>query len=123
MQLPAPSWVVVAAWLAVDLTVLKLDEYMSLDEFEKELASFIDEDKAARGQQLEDALLARAVVVDAANRKTLEDFTLRQVSDPDLAKTCRKVEFFSPNTEGSGIIWQPEIRRRSQRSGTGSPSC
>lgn len=78
----------VIAWVAVDVTVLKLDEFWSRDDFENELRLMIDNDKAERKKQLENALRGKANEVQKGTAVAIADFTLKQLSEGANSIAC-----------------------------------
>ena len=84
----------VIAWVAVDITVLKLDEIMNREEFEANLRSLIDDAKSARRSQLENALVEKSNQVQAGIKIEISDFTLKQLTRPEAIEVCSTAASF-----------------------------
>ena len=54
-----------AAWLLTDAVVVNIDEYFNREDFENELRTLLDEDRAKKRKQLTAALRDKAVAIDA----------------------------------------------------------
>ena len=80
----------VGAWLVADYGIVKLDEYWNRDEFEADLRTMIDEQKALHRATLVQALAARAFAVQEVNSEIVQqhDFTLRELSGVGNVEVC-----------------------------------
>lgn len=78
------------AWVAVDITVLKLDEFMNRDEFEAGIKTFIDEHKANLKTSLEAALIQKSNRVQQAANREIADFTMETLTEQESLGVCSK---------------------------------
>ena len=81
----------IIAWVATDYGIVKLDEMWNRDEFETELRTMIDEQKAQHRAALETAIMSRALAVQEQLQAIVEqqDFTLRELAGVGNSGVCQ----------------------------------
>lgn len=70
----------VIAWIGTDWLLIKADEYFNREEFEAELHTLLEEQRAEVASQLRDQLIARAGAVRQMNDEELSNFTLKDLA-------------------------------------------
>ncbi|GAB1362394.1 hypothetical protein MASR1M32_16300 [Rhodobacter sp.] len=78
----------VVTWVAVDLAVLKLDEYVTRDEFERDLRALIDEHKEETRRALQKGLEEMANAAHKVRRDAVQEVALSDLKDADRTLAC-----------------------------------
>jgi len=79
----------VITWIGVDLAMVKLDEYVTRDDFERDLRDLIDTQKEGTRQALEEMLDGREKAVDSDQKETVKDVSLSELKDADKLLACQ----------------------------------
>lgn len=77
------------AWVATDLASIKLDEYLTRDEFEKDLRQLIDDHKRVTEEKLLQMLAQKSLAVDAERKIVVRDIALSELKDAGRLMACQ----------------------------------
>ncbi len=78
------------AWVGFDLAMIKLDEYVTRDEFERELRELIDEHKEETRRALEEVLDDKKQAADRERKAVVQEISLSELRDADRLIACQK---------------------------------
>ncbi|WP_334063339.1 hypothetical protein [Limimaricola cinnabarinus] len=78
----------VVTWIGVDLAMIELDEYVTRDDFERDLSELIDFQKEETRQALEEMLDLKEMAADHARRVAVRDVSLSELSHFDRITAC-----------------------------------
>lgn len=77
------------AWVGTDVAMIKLEEYLKRDDFEKELRALIDEHKAETRKALEAMLADRGKERGSAAKVAVGEVALSELADADRQLACK----------------------------------
>ncbi|MCO4840995.1 MAG: hypothetical protein KC447_13000 [Rhodobacteraceae bacterium] len=79
-------------WVATDVAMIKLDEYITRDDFERDLRELIDDHKK-ESQRAMEQMLASKILADETERKiVVRKISLSELKDADQLKACEAAE-------------------------------
>lgn len=96
-------------WIGVDLAMVKLDEYVSRDDFERELRQLIDNHKEETRQALEKMLDGKKQAADSTRRAAVQKVALSELKDVDRLMACQK----ATDILGRYVSIQQDLQARS----------
>ncbi|MBW0157608.1 hypothetical protein [Sedimentimonas flavescens] len=82
----------VITWVGVDLALVKLDEYVTRDEFERDLRELIDNQKEETYRALEAMLDGKALDADARRKEAVQKISLSELKDVDRLGACQAAQ-------------------------------
>lgn len=85
------------SWVGVDYAMIKLDEHVSREEFERDLHVLVDEQKAAIRDVLEDIVVDRLLSAQAARKDVVMTISLAELPDYDKRMACEAVTEIAPH--------------------------
>ncbi|ODM42313.1 hypothetical protein A9O63_14875 [Cereibacter johrii] len=77
------------AWVGADVAMIKLEEYLKRDDFEKELRALVDEHKAETRKVLEAMLAERGKERGSAAKVAVGEVALSELADADRQLACK----------------------------------
>lgn len=77
------------AWVGTDVAMIKLEEYLKRDDFEKELHALVDEHKAETRKALEAMLVERGKERGSAAKVEVGKVALSELADADRQLACK----------------------------------
>ena len=77
------------AWVGTDVAMIKLEDYLKRDDFEKELRALIDEHKAETRKVLEAMLAERGKERGSAAKVAVGEVALSELADADRQLACK----------------------------------
>ena len=77
------------AWVGTDFAMIKLEEYLKRDDFEKELRALVDEHKAETRKALEAMLAERGKERGSAAKVAVGGVALSELADADRQLACK----------------------------------
>lgn len=80
------------AWVGTDVAMIKLEEYLKRDDFEKELRALVNEHKAETRKALEAMLAERGKERGSAAKVAVEEVALSELADADRQFACKTAE-------------------------------
>jgi hypothetical protein len=78
----------VITWIGVDLAMLKLDEYVTRDDFEQELRMLIESHKDETRRALEVMLDGKRQIADSGRKLVVQEVSLSELEDADKLIAC-----------------------------------
>lgn len=87
----------VISWVGVDLAMIKLDEHVSRDEFQQELRTLVDEQKAAIRTVLQDVVRERLHSAQSERKDVVMKISLAELPDYTRRVACEAVEEIVPH--------------------------
>lgn len=75
-------------WVAVDVAMIKLDEYVTRDEFESDLRDLIDDHKNETQRAMEQMLASKILAVETERKVVVRDISLSELKDADRLMAC-----------------------------------
>lgn len=75
-------------WVATDVAMIKLDEYVSRDDFERDLRALIDDHKKETQRAMEQMLASRILAVETERKVVVRDISLSELKDADRLMAC-----------------------------------
>ena len=77
------------AWVGTDVAMIKLEEYLKRDDFEKELRALVDEHKAETRKALEAMLAERGKERGSAAKVAVGEVALSELAEADKQLACK----------------------------------
>jgi hypothetical protein len=77
------------AWIGTDVAMIKLEEHLKRDDFEKELRALVDEHKAETRKALEAMLAERGKERGSAAKVAVGEVALSELADADRQLACK----------------------------------
>lgn len=75
-------------WVATDVAIIKLDEYVARDEFERDLRKLIDDHKKETQQAIEQMLASKILAVETERKGVVSKISLSELKDADRLMAC-----------------------------------
>lgn len=75
-------------WVATDVALIKLDEYVTRDDFERDLRDLIDDHKNETQRAFEEMLADKLLAVDTQRKVAVREISLSELKDADRLMTC-----------------------------------
>lgn len=75
-------------WVATDMAMIKLDEYVTRDDFERDLRALIDDHKKETQRAMEQMLASRILAVETERKVVVRDISLSELKDADRLMAC-----------------------------------
>lgn len=88
---------IVVSWVGVDYAMIKLDEHVSREEFERDLHVLIDEQKAAIRNVLEDIVVDRLLGTQVERKEVVMTISLAELPDYDKRMACEAMMEIAPH--------------------------
>lgn len=76
------------AWVATDVAMIKLDEYLTRDDFERDLRALIDDHKKETRHAMEQMLAIKILSVETERKVVVRDISLSELKDADRFMAC-----------------------------------
>lgn len=76
------------AWVATDVAMIKLDEYVTRDDFERDLRTLIDDHKKETQHAMEQMLASKILAVETERKVVVRDISLSELKDADRLMAC-----------------------------------
>ena len=76
------------AWVATDVAMIKLDEYVSRDDFERDLRALIDDHKIETQHAMEQMLASKILAVETERKVVVRDISLSELKNADRLMAC-----------------------------------
>lgn len=76
------------AWVATDVAMIKLDEYVTRDDFERDLRALIDDHKQETQHAMEQMLASKNLAVETERKVVVRDISLSELKDADRFMAC-----------------------------------
>lgn len=78
------------AWVATDVAMIKLDEYVTRDDFERDLRALIDDHKEQTQHAMEQMLASKILAVETERKVVVRDISLSELKDADRLMACEE---------------------------------
>lgn len=75
-------------WVATDVAMIKLSEYVTRDDFERDLRQLIDDHKKETQRAMEQVLTSKILVVETERKIVVRDISLSELKDADRLMAC-----------------------------------
>jgi len=75
-------------WAATDVAMIKLDEYLTRDDFERDLRELIDDHKEETQRAMEQMLASKIHVIETERKAVVRDIALSELKDVDRLMAC-----------------------------------
>lgn len=75
-------------WVATDVVMIKLDEYITRDDFERDLRGLIDDHKKETQRAMEEMLADKLLAVDTERKIVVREISLSGLRDADRLMAC-----------------------------------
>lgn len=75
-------------WVATDVAIIKLDEYVSRDDFEHDLRDLIDGHKKETQRAMEQMLANKILAVETERKGVVSEISLSELKDSDRLMAC-----------------------------------
>lgn len=75
-------------WVATEVAMIKLDEYVTRDDFEHDLRDLIDDHKKETQRAMEQMLASKILVVETERKVVVREISLSELKDADRLMTC-----------------------------------
>ena len=75
-------------WVATDVAMIKLDEYVTRDDFERDLRELIDDHKKETQRAMEQMLDSKILAVETERQVVVRDISLSELKDADRLMAC-----------------------------------
>ncbi|MBR9841123.1 MAG: hypothetical protein GYB50_25070 [Rhodobacteraceae bacterium] len=75
-------------WVATDVAMIKLDEYVTRDDFERDLRELIDDHKKETQRAIEQMLASKILAVETERKIVVRDISLSDLKDADRLMAC-----------------------------------
>jgi hypothetical protein len=76
------------AWAATDMAMIKLDEYVTRDDFERDLRMLIDDHKKETQYAMEQMLASKVLAVETERKVVVRDISLAELKDAGRLTAC-----------------------------------
>lgn len=76
-------------WAATDVAMIKLDEYVTRDDFERDLRELIDDHKDETQRAIEKMLATKILTVETERKVVVRDISLSELPDADRLIACK----------------------------------
>lgn len=76
------------AWVATDVAMINLDEYVTRDDFERDLRALIDDHKEETHHAMEQMLASKILAVETERKVVVRDISLSELKDADRLMAC-----------------------------------
>tara|TARA_R100001132_G_C3274295_1_gene96484 strand:- start:2477 stop:4117 length:1641 start_codon:yes stop_codon:yes gene_type:complete len=76
------------AWVATDVAMIKLDEYVTRDDFVRDLRSLIDDHKKETRHAMEQMLAGKILAVETERKIVVRNIALSELKDADRLMAC-----------------------------------
>lgn len=78
-------------WVATDVAMIKLDEYVTRDDFEHDLRQLIDDHKEESQRAMEQMLASKILAIETERKVVVRDISLSELKDVDRLMACEAV--------------------------------
>ena len=75
-------------WVATDVAMIKLDEYVTRDDFEHDLRELIDDHKNETQRAMDEMLASKILAVETERKVVVRDISLSELKDADRLMAC-----------------------------------
>lgn len=75
-------------WVATDVAMIKLDEYVTRDDFERDLRELIDDHKKETQRAMEQMLASKILAVETERKVVVREISLSELKDADRLMAC-----------------------------------
>jgi len=75
-------------WVATDVAMIKLDEYITRDDFERDLRELIDDHKKETQRAMEQMLASKILTVETERKVVVREISLSELKDADRLMAC-----------------------------------
>ena len=75
-------------WVVTDVAMIKLDEYVTRDDFERDLRALIDDHKKETQRAMEQMLDSKILAVETERQVVVRDISLSELKDADRLMAC-----------------------------------
>ncbi|SPJ29423.1 hypothetical protein [Falsiruegeria mediterranea] len=75
-------------WVVTDVAMINLDEYVTRDDFERDLRALIDDHKKETQHAMEQMLASKILAVETERKVVVRDISLSELKDADRLMVC-----------------------------------
>jgi hypothetical protein len=75
-------------WVVTDLAMIKLDEYITRDDFERDLRELIDDHKKETQRAMEQMLASKILAAETERKFVVREISLSELKDADRLMAC-----------------------------------
>lgn len=79
-------------WVATDVAMIKLDEHVSRDDFERDLRALIDDHKKQTQRAMEQMLASKILAIETERKFLVRDISLSELKDADRLMACEAAD-------------------------------